>query len=92
MLDKDRVIIVVYAGGRTPEETYHLIEKLQEDFDGVFDDSIRIIFAPRYDEIGIEFECINPVLLNEQQYKEVNKKIEKLDSILKEFLENIKDE
>lgn len=92
MLDKDRVIIVVYAGGRTPEETYHLIEKLQEHFDGVFDDSIRIIFAPRYDEIGIEFECINPVLLNEQQYKEVNKKIEKLDSTLKEFLENIKDE
>jgi len=92
MLDKDKVIIVVYAGARTPEETYHLIEKLQEHFEGVFDNSVRIIFTPRYNEVGIEFECINPVLLNEEQYKEVNKKIEKLDSTLKEFLENIKDE
>lgn len=92
MLDKDKVIIVVYAGAREPEETYYLIQKLQIHFEGVFDDSVRIIFAPTYDEVGIEFECINPVLLNDEQYKEVNKKIEKLDSTLKEFLENIKDE
>ena len=73
MLDKDKVIIVVYAGARTPEETYHLIEQLQKHFDGVFDDSVRTIFTPMYNEVGIKFECINPVLLNEEQYKEVNK-------------------
>ena len=88
MLDKDKLIIVVYAGARTPEETYHLIEKLQEHFNGVFDNSVRIIFTPRYNEVGIKFECINPVLLNEEQYKEVNKKIKKLNNTLKEFLKN----
>ena len=92
MLDKDKILIVIYAGARTPEETYHLIEELQKHFNGVFDDSIRTIFTPVYNEVGIKIECINPVLLNDEQYKEVNKKIEKLDSTLKEFLENIKDE
>ena len=47
-----------------------------------FDESVQIIFIPTVESNTTRVECINPVLLDEEKYKEVEEKIEKIATIL----------
>ena len=93
MLDKDKVIIVIYVGAKELSETYELIIDLEKKLKDGFDNSVRLIFVPDVNNFGIKFECINPVLLNEEQYKEVENKLTVLDNKIKNYIkENKNDE
>ena len=93
MLDKDKVIIVVYVGTNELSETYNLVIDLEKNIKNCFDDSVRLIFVSDVNNIGIKFECINPVLLNEEQYKKVEDKLSVLDNKIKNYIkENKNDE
>lgn len=86
MLDKDKLIVVIYVGTERIEKTYELVIDLEKNIKNCFDDSVRLIFVPDMNNIGIKFECINPVLLNEEQYKKVEDKLTVLDNKIKNFI------
>ena len=90
MLDKDKVIIIIYVGTETPLDTYNLINELHTKIGNSFDDSVKIVFLPRYDKIGIEFDCINPVLLDEQEYNKTKEKIKILEENIEKFINTSK--
>jgi len=93
MLDKDKLIVVIYVGTERIEKTYELVIDLEKNIKNCFDDSVRLIFVPDMNNIGIKFECINPVLLNEEQYKKVEDKLTVLDNKIKNYIkENKNDE
>ena len=93
MKDKDKIIIVVYVGGGDdPYETYHAIIETQKNIKDYFDDTVKLIFAPDFGNFGIKFECINPVLVNEDEYKKVEETALKLENLLKNLIEKQNDE
>lgn len=82
MLDKDKIIIIIYVGCGNVEDTLQGIVETQNAIKPYFDESVKLIFAPDYEHIGVSIDCINPVLLDEEEFKSVDKKIEKLDKLL----------
>ena len=89
MLDKDKIIIVVYVGVHDMSYQIQAIENVRKALSNYFDESVKLIFAPDYGNIGTTFECINPVLLNEEEYKKVQEKLDTIDKVIKELEKNI---
>lgn len=89
MLDKDKLLIIAYINvqGITdltiPEILGGVAKRLE------YDESVNTIIVPtRFSETRIE--CINPVLLTDEQYQETRDKLEKLTEQLKELIKFIK--
>lgn len=86
MLDKDKIFLVVYlnVGTIADSDVDDCVDRCTETLK--FDDSVQLFIVPTRNE-DTRFECINPVLLDEKQYKLVEKKIKNLK---KEVEERIK--
>lgn len=89
MLDKDKLLIVAYINVQgikdlsVPEILNGVEERLE------YDESVNTIIVPtRFSETRIE--CINPVLLTDEQYQETRDKLEKLTEQMKELIKFIK--
>ena len=81
-MDKDKLFLVIYLNitDILSEDVVGYINKVAEVTK--FDDSVRLLIVPvRGKETKIE--CINPALLTEEQYKDVEEKI----NILKQEVE-----
>ena len=77
MMDKDKLFLVCYLNiGSIPDENVsEYLHSFAEAF--TYDESIeRIIVPTRKGESRVE--CINPVLLTDEQYKEVEEKVKNL--------------
>ncbi len=88
MLDKDKIFLVVYfnVGGIADSDIDGCLMKLTETLK--LDDSVQLFIIPcRGSETKIE--CINPVLLDEKQYKSVEKKIKGLKKEVEEKLKTL---
>ncbi len=90
MLDKDKLFIIIYADVRNVNRV-DVIEYLKSiAYATVFDESvIRLIIPTRDSETRVE--CINPVLIPEEQYEETKKRIEGLTEKVKEALDTLKE-
>lgn len=84
MTDKERLFIIVYVNisnfsdqQTVKEYVYHISNSLK------YDDTINTIVIPVRDS-ETRIECINPILLNEDQYKEVESKINELKERINE--------
>ena len=76
-MDKDKLFLVFYLNiGSIPDENVsEYLHSFAEAF--TYDESIeRIIVPTRKGESRVE--CINPVLLTDEQYKEVEEKVKNL--------------
>ena len=90
MLDKDKIFIVVYADIRNIHDidVPAFIRELTQTIK--FDDSVMTIIVPtRVSDSRVE--CINPVLLTEEQYEETRKKIESLTEKVEEAIKTLKE-
>lgn len=88
MLDKDKLFLVCYLNiGNIPaEDVSEYLHKFAEVF--TYDESIEKIIVPiRKGESRVE--CINPVLLTEEQYKDVEEKINTLKQEVEEKLKTL---
>ena len=77
MLDKDKLFLVCYlnVGSIPAEDVGEYLHSFVEAF--TYDESIeRIVIPTREDESRVE--CINPILLTDEQYKEVEEKVRSL--------------
>ena len=91
MLDKDKLFLVFYLNIENIQdyEVSEYLDQVARAFQ--FDDSIEKMFVPiREGETRVE--CINPVLLNEEQYAEVEKKIASIKEEVSEILKNLKND
>ncbi len=90
MLDKDKLFIIIYVDVRNVNRA-DVSEYLRPIANAtVFDESvIRLIIPTRDSETRVE--CINPVLLTEEQYEETKKRIEDLAEKVKEALDTLKE-
>ena len=90
MLDKDKLFIVIYADVRRIHDsdiapyTEAIASSLQ------YDESVTKIIIPTLDS-ETRVECINPVLLSEEQYEETRKKIESLTEKVEEAIKTLKE-
>ena len=91
MMDKDKLFLVIYVNidnihmGDVSE--YLMAFARQTTFDETV---MRLIVPVRDQETRVE--CINPVLLTEEQYKEVEEKIKTLQEKVEEALKTLKNE
>ena len=77
MMDKDKLFLVCYLNIESirAEDVSEYLHSFAEAF--TYDESIeRIIVPTRKGESRVE--CINPVLLTDEQYKEAEKKVKNL--------------
>ena len=84
-MDKDKIFLVVYlnVGTTVDSEIEDSVKRLADTLN--FDDSVQLFIIPcRGSDTRIE--CINPVLLDEKQYKSVEKKIKGLKKTVEEKL------
>ena len=85
MQDKDRIIIVFYLdiSRINSADVVEYTHAFAKSFNGYFDDSVKALYVPINGESHIE--CINPVLLNEEQYENVHKRVEEYENEFKKW-------
>lgn len=89
---KDKIILVFYLDTtdipRGDENEY--IKNASEALNYLKDDSVMLVIVPVEGQ-ETRLECINPVLLNEEQYAQVQEKIDGFQKALDEFAEQAKE-
>ena len=90
MKDKDNLFIVVYVGvhGFGDQTVSEILGNVASHIH--YDDSVNTLIIPTRDS-ETRVECINPVLLTEEQYKETKKKIESLTEKVEEAIKMLKE-
>ena len=88
MLDKEKLFIVIYLDvrGIHDSDIVHYIEAVTSAIQ--YDESIAKLIIPTRDS-ETRVECINPVLLTEDQYKDVEDKINTLKQAVEEKLKTL---
>ena len=87
-MDKDKLFIVIYADvrGIHDSDVVEYVKAISSSFK--FDESVvRLIIPTRDSETRVE--CINPLLLTEEQYKDVEEKINALKQEVEEKLKTL---
>ena len=86
MVDKERIIIIFYidTSNIDIDDAYEYINAASKSLNSYFDDTVKTLFMPS-DENRVE--CINPVLLNEEEYKKVSDTVEKFEVEFNKWLE-----
>jgi len=87
MLVKDKLIIVFYVNvdGLDISDRLSYLSEVQEQVRSFEDESTISWIIPTTDGKN-KLECINPVLLNEEQYKEVEEKLDYIRSKYNELI------
>ena len=89
-MDKDKLFLVIYVN---VDSILGDVSVYLEAFarQATFDDSVmRLIVPVRGQETRVE--CINPVLLNEEQYKEAEEKIKSLQEEVEKALKDLRND
>lgn len=89
MNDKDKIIIVFYIDIRdvAHEDIPCYINSVSNHFSNAFDSTIKCIVVPFKNDTKIE--CINPKLVNEEEYIKI---MHDLEMFYQEFINMIKKE
>ena len=89
---KDKIMVVFYVGvkniydGDVPE----YIDEIHRAFSNMNDDSCLFLTVPVKSSSDIRIECINPVLLGNERYTEVEKKVNELNEKMQEAINEFK--
>ena len=86
MRDNKKLIVVIYVGTEDMSNAFQAIDDVRNSISSFFDKSVKLIFVPDYNNIGIKVDCINPVLLDEEEFKKVDEKLDKIDKLIDEHL------
>jgi hypothetical protein len=86
MRDNKKLIVVIYVGTEDMSNVFQAIDDVRNSISSFFDKSVKLIFVPDYNNIGIKVDCINPVLLDEEEFKKVDEKLDKINKLIDEHL------
>ena len=92
MLIKDKIFLVLYVDvSRIPiEDTYEYLSTVTDAFERIKDESVQMAILPVREQ-ETRLECINPVLLNEEQYAQVQEKLNDFQKVFDELMEQVKE-
>lgn len=88
---KDKIILVYYVGISNLSNEYDVNDYLTQLRDSVAhdnDDSVEEFFVPVSESNEIRIECTNPVMISEEKYAEVEKKLSELKEKMEKAIEN----
>lgn len=88
---KDKIILVFYVGIRNlsdKNDVQDYLTKLRDLAVHDNDDSVEGFFVPLSETNEIRIECINPVMISEEKYSEVEKKLSELKEKMEKAIEN----
>ncbi len=87
---KDKIILVHYIGVADLSDA-HIREYVNEIIKNVGhedDESVEEFFVPIVESRDTRIECINPVVVSEEKYAEVEKRLVELQEKMTEAIEN----
>lgn len=89
-MDKDKLFLVLYlnVGNINIVDVPAYVENTAKALK--MDESVMTLIVPVREESRVE--CINPVLLTDEQYKDVEEKIKRLTTEIEEAIKNLKDD
>ena len=92
MLIKDKIFLVLYVDvSRIQiEDTYEYLSTVTDAFERIKDESVQMVILPVREQ-ETRLECINPVLLNEEQYAQVQEKLNAFQKVFDELMEQVKE-
>ena len=84
---KDKIFLVLYLDTAEIPQDFEgeYIKNISERLEHLKDDSVMLVIVPVEGQ-ETRLECINPVLLTEAQYVQIQKKIEKFNDAISEIL------
>ena len=87
-------IVVFYIGMKNIDhsDSYEYVTRAAESFAYLNKLGYQPIFVPNYESTSSSVECINPVLLTEEEYSSIKERVAKLDAAIKEFTKNTPEE
>ena len=88
MKDKDKLFLVVYIGIKacSDQAAINLVEAVKKQITrNEFDNTVTIFCIPTRKNNEIKIECINPVLLDKEQYKRVEDSIKKIENVINNY-------
>ena len=83
---ENKLLIVVYAGLKGLDSIYsaEYLDNIARYLDSSsWNDECRFMLIPQRGTEDVKVECINPVLLTEEKYKEAEETVNKIGEILK---------
>ena len=86
----DKLILVVYVGIQQfmNDNAIDYLDRISEVFGERLGDDVYCLIVPKRDTTEITVDCINPKLVDAEQYKKAEESVEKLkkaaDSLIKE--------
>ena len=87
----DKLILVIYIGinNLSTEEIYKLISRYKKMMESQLKEDMMVFFVPSKEVETYKIECINPKLLNEEEYQLAKDKLkilnQKIDKIINEI-------
>ena len=87
----DKLILVIYIGvnGLTTQAAVDLVQQYKKIFQKQIEEDIMVFFIPSTELDTCKIECINPKLLNEEEYQLAKDKLkilnQKIDKIVNEI-------
>lgn len=89
---RDKVLLVAYVGVRDRGDDYFMY--VAKHIPDVFEryEDVELLLIPEESTNGIRLECLNPVLLNEEKYAEVEAAVEKYKKSIDDLLNKEQDE
>ena len=87
MDDKDKIFLVFYVGLNhiLQEDRPAYFNEIVQFFINAFDETIKPILIPDVTSDKTKVECINPKLITEAEYCDVQELIDKSDKIIKKL-------
>ena len=88
MKDNKKLIVIIYVGTEDISNMLQVINEVRKSLTSCFDKSVKLIFVPDYTNVGIKVDCINPILLDKEEFKKVDEKLNKINNLIDEYLKN----
>jgi hypothetical protein len=87
---KDKIVLVYYIGVKKIEKQYlnDFLTQVRNSIAHDRDDSVDEFFIPTFETDETRIECINPVLLSEEKYAEVEKTLAEMREKMEKVIEN----
>ena len=89
----EKLIVVVYVGIRQfmDDNSIDYLDKISNVFGNKLGDDVYCLIVPKRDTTEITIDCINPKLLDAEQYKKVEESVEKLKRAADEIIKKGED-
>lgn len=88
---KDKIILVFYVGCKNIDicDIGEYMSYIARHFDKLKDSTVEMIYIPCREETDFRIECINPKMISEEEYSDVQKIVEEFKEKFNDIIKSI---